>query len=133
MDSTFKFQMEPRDHECDVQGVVNNAHYQQYFEHARHKFLLENNINFSELAKQNLNLMVKKIEIEYLKPLIAHQPFYVTVSPSQISRLKMCFEQKIIASNDNQVMATAKTIVVPVGDNLKPLKHNPINTIFNKE
>ena len=43
----FKLTMEARDHECDIQGVVNNAHYQHYFEHARHRFLLDHKIDFA--------------------------------------------------------------------------------------
>ena len=31
--------MEVRDYECDLQGIVNNAEYQHYLEHARHQFL----------------------------------------------------------------------------------------------
>ena len=86
----FNLEMDARDHECDVQGVVNNAHYQHYFEHARHRFLLQNGIDFNALAQQGINLMVAKIEIEYKKPLKAHDEFIVQVKPSRISKLKVC-------------------------------------------
>ena len=29
--------MKVRDYECDLQGIVNNANYQHYLEHARHE------------------------------------------------------------------------------------------------
>jgi acyl-CoA thioester hydrolase len=49
MDSTFKLELDVRDYECDLQGIVNNAVYQHYFEHARHKFLRTLSIDFAQL------------------------------------------------------------------------------------
>jgi len=34
-----ELEFEVRDYECDLQGVVNNANFQHYLEHARHKWL----------------------------------------------------------------------------------------------
>ena len=36
-----------RDYECDLQGIVNNAVYLNYFEHTRHTFLIGKNIDFA--------------------------------------------------------------------------------------
>ena len=32
----FETEMEVRDYECDIQGIVNNANYLHYTEHTRH-------------------------------------------------------------------------------------------------
>ena len=37
--SHYSLEMTVRDYECDLQGVVNNAVYQNYLEHARHEYL----------------------------------------------------------------------------------------------
>ena len=60
-----------RDYECDIQGIVNNAVYQNYLEHARHQFLLERDVDFVALAEQEINLVVIRIEIDYKSPLRA--------------------------------------------------------------
>lgn len=53
-DYTFTLEMDVRDYECDIQGIVNNAVYQNYLEHARHEYLKEVGIDFAELAKMGL-------------------------------------------------------------------------------
>ncbi|MEA1988967.1 MAG: acyl-CoA thioesterase [Pseudomonadota bacterium] len=126
----FSLTMEARDHECDIQGVVNNAHYQHYFEHARHRFLLNHKIDFAELAKLGINLMVSKIEIEYKASLKAHDQFQITVEPKKVSRLKVCFLQKIYNTQTQALMAIAKTTVVTVGNDNKPLRNSPLEALF---
>ncbi|WP_029407948.1 thioesterase family protein [Thiomicrorhabdus sp. Milos-T2] len=126
----FSLKMDARDHECDIQGVVNNAHYQHYFEHARHRFLLHHNIDFAVLAKQGIYLMVAKIEIEYKASLKAHDQFQITVEPEKISRLKVCFLQKIYNTQTQALMAIAKTTVVTIGNDNKPLRNSPLDALF---
>ncbi|MEA3405291.1 MAG: acyl-CoA thioesterase [Pseudomonadota bacterium] len=125
----YSVAMEARDHECDIQGVVNNAHYQHYFEHARHRFLLDNNIDFAGLAQQGINLMVSKIEIEYLGSIVAHDQFYVTVEVQADSKIRYQFIQRIFNKDNHRQLAQAKTTVVTVGNNKKPLRHTPLKNL----
>ena len=60
----FEYEMEVRDYECDMQGVVNNSVYQNYLEHTRHQYMKSINLDFAELTKRGINLMVKRIEID---------------------------------------------------------------------
>lgn len=38
MEYIFELEMQVRDYECDMEGIVNNAIYQHYLEHTRHEF-----------------------------------------------------------------------------------------------
>ncbi|MDG4812589.1 acyl-CoA thioesterase [Hydrogenovibrio sp. 3SP14C1] len=104
----FKLEMRVRDYECDLQGVVNNAVYQNYFEHARHEFLLANKINFPALAEQGIDLMVVRSEIDYKASLRPHDHFYITVEMIKEGRVKVIFLQNIYRS-DGTLMVSAKT------------------------
>ena len=53
---TFTVEFTVRDYECDLQGVVNNANYQHYLEHARHEFLISKGISFVELHEEGIDL-----------------------------------------------------------------------------
>ena len=39
MEYIFELEMQVRDYECDMEGIVNNAIYQHYLEHTRHEFI----------------------------------------------------------------------------------------------
>lgn len=54
-----------RDYECDMQGIVNNANYQHYMEHARHEFLLSAGVGFTDLRAKGIECVVRAIAIEY--------------------------------------------------------------------
>ena len=59
----FKLELAVRDYECDFQGIVNNAVYQNYLEHARHLFIKQCGIDFITLSKQGINLVVVRVEM----------------------------------------------------------------------
>lgn len=76
----FELEMKVRDYECDIQGVVNNANYQHYMEHARHEFLESLGVSFSELHGNGIDFMVSKITIEYKRPLRGSDRFAVRIN-----------------------------------------------------
>lgn len=109
----FKLEMRVRDYECDLQGVVNNAVYQNYLEHARHEFLLANGINFAELTAQGIHLMLTRAEVDYKSSLRPLDGFVVTVRAVKQGRVQVVFEQQIIRQ-DGTVAVLAKTTGVTV-------------------
>ena len=48
MEYQHELTLKVRDYECDLQGIVNNANYQHYLEHARHEFLLSLGVSFAQ-------------------------------------------------------------------------------------
>lgn len=77
---SFEYEMKVRDYECDIQGVVNNANYQHYMEHARHEFLETFGVSFSALHEKGIDLMVAKVAIEYKRPLRVGDRFAVRIN-----------------------------------------------------
>ncbi len=84
-----------RDYECDLQGIVNNANYQHYLEHARHLYLRELGIDFSVLSARGANLVVIRVEIDYLSPLRSGESFVVRSRLERVSRVRFVFIQEI--------------------------------------
>jgi acyl-CoA thioester hydrolase len=97
-----------RDYECDIQGVVNNANYQHYLEHARHEFLISRGINFSKLHSEGLDLIVTKAEIEYKFPLKSHDRFIVKTNIQKEGNIRLVFLQDIYRSDDMRLIVRAR-------------------------
>jgi len=97
-----------RDYECDLQGVVNNANYQHYLEHARHEFLVSKGISFADLHHEGTDLVVVKIEIEYKFPLRSRDRFTVKTNVKRDGNVRLFFFQDIYRLNDEKLIARAK-------------------------
>jgi acyl-CoA thioester hydrolase len=108
--SSFALEMAVRDYECDLQGVVNNAVYQNYLEHARHEYLKSIGIDFAALAAQGINLVVTRVEIDYRTSLTSGDRFVVEVRPERISKVRIGFRQDIRRLPDRREVVTALVV-----------------------
>jgi acyl-CoA thioester hydrolase len=104
----FKVEFSVRDYECDLQGVVNNANYQHYLEHARHEFLISKGISFVQLHEEGIDLIVTKVEIEYKYPLRSRDKFNVTIDIQREGNARLVFNQQIFRSPDEKLIVNAK-------------------------
>ena len=93
--SCFSIELAVRDYECDLQGVVNNAVYQNYLEHARHEYLKSIGIDFAEITARGINLVVTRIEIDYKLSLTSGDRFVVEIATERISPIRFGFHQSI--------------------------------------
>jgi acyl-CoA thioester hydrolase len=97
-----------RDYECDLQGVVNNANYQHYLEHARHEFLISKGISFVGLHEEGIDLIVTKVEIDYKYPLRSRDRFIVSVNIQREGNARLLFIQEILRLPDEKQIVRAK-------------------------
>lgn len=129
----FTLDFKVRDYECDMQGIVNNSVYQNYLEHARHEFLLSKGIDFAELARQKINLVVLRAELDYKLPLVSGDLFYVDVRVEQSSRVRFDFVQNIYRKNDNKLMLAAKITGTSLNERGRPFVPDVITQLFPEE
>lgn len=111
-----ELELEVRDYECDLQGVVNNAVYQHYLEHARHKWIESLGVDFAGLHNDGVDLVVVRIEIDYKYPLHSRDRFVVRSNLQKEGRLKIICSQDIYRLPDDRLIAKAKVIVTGIRD-----------------
>jgi acyl-CoA thioester hydrolase len=106
-DYIFEIELKVRDYECDMQGIVNNANYQHYLEHARHEYLITKGFSFAELTQQGVILMISRIEIDFKRPLISKDVFLVKIRPER-QGVKLIFFQDIYRLSDHALCLKAR-------------------------
>lgn len=102
----YELEFKVRDYECDLQGIVNNSVYQNYLEHTRHEFLLDNDVSFDLLHQQGVDAVVARIEMAYKTPLKSGDVF---VSKLYVTKegVKYVFHQTIFRKSDNKICLKA--------------------------
>lgn len=116
----FGLEFDVRDYECDLTGVVNNANYQHYLEHARHVFLKQQGVDFTAWFERGIALVVVRIEIDYLFPLRSGDRFKVCVNAYKISRLRFGLDQDIYRLPDEKPILNAKIVGSAINSRGRP-------------
>lgn len=111
-DFDFELEMQVRDYECDIQGIVNNAVYQNYLEHCRHKFLNYAGLDFAQLHNDGIDAVVIKAELDYKFPLRPGDDFVICLKMKKQGRLRVIFDQQIYRKVDEQLMVNARITAV---------------------
>jgi acyl-CoA thioester hydrolase len=127
-----RLEMSVRDYECDVQGIANNAVYLNYLEHARHQHLLRLGVDFVEMARRGFNMVVTRIEADYIIALRAGDQFAVVSSMERFSRLRFAFLQDILLS-DGRTSFRAKVIGTVVDPRGRPVLPPEVDALLPQE
>ena len=121
--------MEVRDHELDRFGVVNNAVYQNYLEHARHAFLASRGISLTHLLEEKFRPVITRIDLEYLLPLQSGDSFSVQLWLTRLTRVKFQFFQQIQKIPSMQSTTRANVIGTFLGPNDRPVMPEKMKTL----
>ncbi|MCA1760066.1 MAG: acyl-CoA thioesterase [Bacteroidales bacterium] len=106
-DYHFETELEVRDYECDIQGIVNNSVYQNYLEHCRHQFLNEVGLSFAQMHNEGIDAVVIRAELDYKFPLRPGDVFLVRLKMAKQGRLRIIFNQQVIRKSDEKLMVDA--------------------------
>jgi len=132
-DYQFKLEFAVRDYECDLAGMVNNASYLNYLEHARHEFLRSKGIDFAGLAQQGIYLVVFRMELDYLYSLRSGDRFTVGTDIERVSRLRFGFQQDVYRLPDEKPVLKGKVIGTAVNAKGKPVLPRELEAILVNE
>ena len=123
-------ELEVRDYECDMEGIVNNAVYLNYLEHARHAFLKSKGYTFGAFIQQGIRLVVIRIEADYLFPLRSGDAFQVTAKIERISKLRFGFSQDIVRVQDQKPIMKAKVFCTSLNAKGQPKYFAELENLF---
>lgn len=115
MDKLFRLKLKVRDYEVDSQGIVNNAVYLHYMEHTRHEFCDAVGTSFRDLQSRGLDPVVRRLEIDYLRPLTLGQEMESRLSMRR-EGARFVFEQDIVHYPSMEPAARARVTIVCLRD-----------------
>lgn len=124
-------ELEVRDYECDMEGIVNNAVYLNYLEHARHAFLKQKGYTFGAFIQQGIQLVVIRVEADYVSPLRSGDTFQVTARIERISKLRFGFSQEIVRVQDQKPIMKAKVFCTSLNAAGKPAYFDVLEGLFS--
>ncbi len=130
--SSHTITLEVRDYECDQQGIVNNAVYQHYLEHARHQFLKRFGLSFAQLAQAGTNLVVTRAELDYRVPLRSGDAVRVESRIERISPVRFAFQQDIYRDGpgERRLALSAKVLCAATDRAGRPIRPDILEPMF---
>ncbi len=111
MSKEFELLMRVRDYEVDVQGIVNNANYLHYLEHARHEFCSEAGVSFAEMHRAGIDPVLRRVDIRYIHPLTLGEDMRCTLTLRR-EGARFIFHQRIFGYPDGREIVDAEVTVV---------------------
>lgn len=110
-DVLFDYEMKVRDYECNRYGSATNAFVQHYLEITRLEFLESFGESFRLWHEKNIDMMVSRIDLKFLRPMMSSERFSSVMNVRQEGP-RAIFTQEIRRKNDNHVCVRAICEVV---------------------
>ncbi len=128
---SFRIDMEVRDYELDLQGIVNNSVYQNYIEHARHEYIKQLGVDFKVYAQKGINFVVIRAELDYKFSLTSGDKFWVGVKMEMEPPIKFAFFEDIYRVSDNKLILKGKIIGTALNSRGRPEIPEEVKSIFS--
>lgn len=122
MPKVFSLEFKVRDYEVDMFGMVNNAAYLNYLEHARHEFLHGIGIDSAEIAVAGRALALSKINVHYQSPLRPREHFRVEATIGELRGARVAIDQRIVSQPEGRPVLQARMVAVFLDERGRPLR-----------
>lgn len=107
--------------DTDAAGIVYYANYLKFAERARTDMLRGLGVSHAEMMKRDgLVLVVRRCEIDYLKPARLDDLITVETEAAKIGGASIDLRQRVL--RDNEVLAELKVLVVCIGPDGRPTR-----------
>ena len=107
--------------DTDAAGIVYYANYLKFAERARTDLLRDLGVSHAEMMKRDgLVLVVRRCEIDYLKPAKLDDLLTVETDAAKIGGASIDLRQRVL--RDNEVLADLKVLVVCIGQDGRPAR-----------
>jgi len=112
-----------RYHEVDRMGIVHHGNYIKLLEDARIEYFKSLGVSYKELEDSGVFLPVRKLEIEYLRPIQYDERVLIETSIIKISPVRMIFSYEIYSEEREIIHAKAVVMLAFVDKSGKVIKH----------
>lgn len=126
----YTLEIDVRDYELDSEGIVNNANYQHYLEHTRHKFCQWAGLSFKQMQDLGIIPVVNRIVIDYKSPLQSDDTMLSCLWVEQ-KGVRFIFHQDIYNKATDK-LAVAATVSCVCIQNGKPSRGEILAEAFKK-
>ncbi len=120
MGKVFSLDLRVRDYELDQYGVVNNAVYLNYLEHARHEFLNEIGIDPAAAARDGRSLALSELNLHYRASLRSRDHFRVDVWVESVRGARVVLTQRVAVLPDGPHILDARAVAVFLAPDGRP-------------
>ena len=127
MSKVYSLDFKVRDYELDQYGVVNNAVYLNYLEHARHEFLHTLGIDPAAVAGAGQSLALSELHVHFKSPLRSREFFRVEVAIGEVRGARVAIDQRIVSQPDGRMVLTARAVAVFLDERARPLRVDPLH------